>query len=399
MELKNKIFSLVKNDYHSWVEIRRHLHQYPELSMQEAQTNRFITELLTKWKIPFQTGIAKYGIVATLEGKAGAGKTLALRSDMDALPLQELNELDFISKNPGVMHACGHDIHMASLLGTIRILQQLREEFPGTVRCIFQPSEEKYPGGASLMIREGVLENPRPSAIIGQHTLPTLEAGKVGMRKGKYMASTDEIYLTVKGTGGHAATPELLVDPILISSHIIVALQQIVSRNATTTIPSVLSFGFVEAAGQTNIIPDKVTIKGTFRTYDENWRKTAHEKIIRMAQSIAEGMGGSCEVFIDAGYPYLVNEERLTERIFTWAKEYLGEENVVELDMRMTAEDFSYYSQIIPGCFYRLGVRNEALGITSNLHSQTFNSDEKSLETGAGLMAWLTIQELRMNES
>ncbi|MHC1708382.1 MAG: M20 family metallopeptidase [Bacteroidales bacterium] len=395
MDLKDKIRELVKTHTHTVVGIRRHLHRYPELSLQEVQTNRYITGLLEDQGIPFHSGMAMNGIVATIEGQAGAGKTIALRADMDALPIQELNTVEYKSIHPGIMHACGHDVHMASLLGTMLILNELKNEFPGNVRCIFQPSEEKYPGGASIMIREGVLENPRPACIFGQHTLPTLEAGKVGMRKGKYMASTDEIHLLVKGKGGHAATPELLVDPVLIASHIIVALQQIVSRNALTTIPSVLSFGFVEAAGQTNIIPDEVKVKGTFRTYDETWRKTAHQNITKMAQSIARGMGGDCEVFIDSGYPYLINDEALTERALQASREYLGADNVVELDVRMTAEDFAYYAQIVPGCFYRLGVRNEEKGITSNLHSATFDVDEKSLETGMGLMAWLAIQELQ----
>lgn len=395
MELKEKIRERVKHHYNAIVEIRRHFHRYPELSLKEVQTNKYIAELLKTWGIPFRSGIAGNGIVATLEGQAGPGKTIALRSDMDALPLQELNAVDYMSQNPGVMHACGHDVHMASLLGTMLILNELKSYFSGNVRCIFQPSEEKYPGGAIVMIKEGVLENPKPACIIGQHTLPTLEAGTVGMRKGKYMASTDELYITVYGKGGHAATPELLIDPVLISSHIIVALQQIVSRNAKTSIPSVLSFGYVEAAGQTNIIPDKVTIKGTFRTFDEQWRKTAHDNIKRIATSIASGMGGNCEVFIDPGYPYLVNDEALTDRLFVAAQEFLGKENVLEIDLRTTAEDFAYYAQVIPGCLYRLGVRNEEAGITSNLHSATFNVDEKSLETGVGLMTWLALQELK----
>jgi amidohydrolase len=332
--------------------------------------------------------------VALIEGKNPASRTLALRADMDALPIDEANSCEYKSVNKGVMHACGHDIHMASLLGAARILHEMKDHFRGTVKLIFQPSEESFPGGASVMITEGVLNNPDVYAILGQHTLPTLDAGKVGMKGGKYMASTDEIYLTVKGRGGHAATPELNIDPILIAAHILTALQQVVSRYAKSSIPTVLSFGRIEGKGRTNIIPDEVKIDGTLRTFDESWRAEAHGHITRIAQSIARGMGGDCEVFIDRGYPFLVNDEALTSRSFLRAQEYLGVENVVALDMRMTAEDFAYFAQEVPGCFYRLGVRNESMGITSNLHTPTFDADEQCLLTGMGLMAWLAICEL-----
>ncbi len=394
METGKLISGLAAQYLEEIIRIRRHLHRYPELSMQEHQTAAFITDLLSDWGIPFRSGIAGTGIVAVIQGEPGPGKTIALRADMDALPVTEENDTEYRSLNPGVMHACGHDAHMASLLGCIKILDRIKTGFRGEVRCIFQPSEEKFPGGASLMIKEGVMNNPVPSAIFGQHTLPSLEAGKIGMKAGKYMASTDEIHLTVKGIGGHAATPELLVDPVIIASHILVALQQIVSRHAKSDIPSVLSFGYLEAAGQTNIIPSEVKIRGTFRTFNEQWREKAHDRITRMAQSIATGMGGSCEVRIDKGYPFLVNDEELTGRAIRFAREYLGEDNVVMLDMRMTAEDFAYYAQLAPACFYRLGTGNMSVGITSNLHTPTFDIDEKALETGMGLMAWLAYCEL-----
>jgi amidohydrolase len=317
---------------------------------------------------------------------------------MDALPIQEKNEIDYRSQNEGKMHACGHDVHTASLLGAARILQELRDRFEGTVKLIFQPSEEKYPGGAKVMIAEGVLERPSPSVIFGQHVFPELEAGKVGMKSGKYMASTDEIHMTIKGKGGHGAIPQKNIDPVLIASHLVVALQQVVSRNASPAMPTVLSFGRFIAEGQTNIIPDEVKLSGIMRTFDETWRAEMKNRITTLAKGMAESMGGSCEVFIDPGYPFLVNDPVTTEKARNHAIEYLGSDQVVELELRTTAEDFAYFSQQVPGCFYRLGTRNEKAGITSNLHTATFNVDEESLLTGMGLMAWLTVRALNSNE-
>lgn len=376
------------------VEIRRHLHRHPELSMQEKETSAYIRSKLDEYRIPYTSGIAVHGIVALIKGRNPEKNTIALRADMDALPILEKNETDYCSVNPGVMHACGHDVHMTCLLGAARILNQYRDRFEGTVKLIFQPSEERFPGGASMMINEGVLENPAPHKMFGQHVLPTLDAGKIGMKAGKYMASTDEIYLTVNGRGGHGATPEINVDPVLIAAHIIVALQQIVSRNAPPQLPAVLSFGRVIADGRTNIIPNEVKIDGTLRTFDEKWRAEAHVKIEKMATAIAEGMGGSCHVFIDKGYPFLVNDENVTAEARLYAEEYLGPENVVDLDLRMTAEDFAYYSQKVPSCFYRLGIRNAEKGITHNLHTDRFDADETGLSAGAGLMAWIAVRSL-----
>ena len=374
------------------IAMRRHLHKHPELSMQELETSAFIRKKLSEYNIPFTSGIAVHGIVGLIKGKNPESQTIALRADMDALPIIEKNQVEYCSQNPGVMHACGHDVHMTSLLGAAIILNEIKDHFEGTIKLIFQPSEERFPGGASMMIKEGVLENPAPQKMFGQHVLPTLEAGKVGMKPGKYMASTDEVYLTVKGKGGHGATPELNVDPVLIAAHILVALQQIVSRNAPPQLPAVLSFGRFIAEGRTNIIPNEVKLDGTLRTFDEKWRAEAHEKITLMATSIAEGMGGKCEVFIDKGYPFLVNDDVVTAEARQFAVEYLGEDNVVDLDLRMTAEDFAYFSQKVPSCFYRLGIRNENRGIIHNLHTDQFDVDETSLETGAGLMAWMAVR-------
>jgi len=377
------------------IAVRRHLHANPELSEKEFNTADFICATLESYSIKYTRNIGGNGIVALIEGQQPQTTTLALRADMDALPIHELNDCDYKSLNPGVMHACGHDIHMASLLGAAKILNTLRSEFEGTIRLIFQPSEEKFPGGALAMINDGVLKNPEPARIYGQHVLPTLQAGKVGFKSGRYMASTDEVYLTVKGRGGHAATPELNIDPVLIASHIIVALQQVVSRSASPGIPTVLSFGRVIANGRTNIIPSEVTVDGTFRTFDEVWRAQAHEKITSVAKGMAESMGGVCEVFIDKGYPYLVNDDSATSEARALAQQYLGAENVVDLDQRMTAEDFAYYSHIIPACFYRLGVKNPSWESIRNLHTPEFDADESSLETGMGLMAWLAVNQLK----
>ncbi|HBZ65659.1 MAG TPA: amidohydrolase [Bacteroidales bacterium] len=393
--LKDQIQKLALDGHAEFVGWRRYLHQYPELSTEEHQTAAFVAKRLTESGIPFTPGVAGTGIVAHITGRKTSNRLIALRADMDALPITEENDVPYKSLNPGVMHACGHDVHTSSLLGAARILQTLRDDFGGTIRLIFQPSEEKYPGGAIMMIGEGVLRNPTPEAIFGQHVLPELDAGMIGLRPGKYMASTDEIYLTVKGKGGHGATPDKNIDPVLIASHIVVALQQIVSRHAAPTMPTVISFGKVVANGRTNIIPAEVRLEGTIRTFSETWRAEAHQLIRRIAQGTARAMGGDCDVFIDPGYPFLVNNPELTARTRQWAIDFLGAGKVADLDLRMTAEDFAYYSQQIPGCFYRLGIRNEARGITHSLHSSLFDADESSLITGPGLMAWVAINSLQ----
>jgi amidohydrolase len=377
------------------VSFRRHLHAHPELSYQEYNTAKFIAKQLLSFGIQVHEGIAGTGVVAIIEGKNPTKKIIALRADIDALPIQEINSKEYKSTNKGVMHACGHDVHTASLLGTAKILNEIKNQFEGSVKLIFQPGEEKNPGGASIMIKEGVLENPAPSAILGQHVFPLLPVGKIGFREGKYMASSDEIYLRVVGKGGHGATPELTIDPVVIASHIIIALQQIISRNASPKHPTVLTFGKITADGATNIIPDEVNIAGTFRALDERWREEGLRKIKKMAESIAEGMGGECEVDIHHGYPCLENDPMLTRSIKQAAEEYVGEENVVDIDLTLGSEDFAYYSQVIPASFYRLGTRNESKGITSYVHTPTFDIDEDALTLAPGLMAWMAIAQLR----
>lgn len=391
--LLEKIKSLAVSYSAEVIELRRHLHANPELSYQEFNTVKFVEAQLRSMGLNPKS-LATTGLVVEIEGKNPGKKTIALRADMDALPIEEANDVSYKSKNPGVMHACGHDVHTSSLLGTAKILNDVKGEFEGTVRFLFQPGEEKNPGGASYMIRDGALKDPQPSGIIGQHVFAMLPVGKIGFREGMYMASADEIYLKVIGKGGHGAAPELAVDPIVIASHIIIALQQVISRNANPRQPTVLTFGNIIGKGATNIIPNEVNIAGTFRAMNEEWRESALTKIKKMAESIAEGMGGKCEVDISRGYPYLENNPELTRRIKSAAIDYVGHDNVVDIDITLGAEDFSYYSQIIPASFYRIGTSNKERGITSNVHTPTFDIDEDALKISTGLMAWMAVKEL-----
>ncbi len=396
--MKNSIQNLSEAYFTEVVAIRRHLHQHPELSFQEVETGRFIAQKLAAYGIPYEHGMAGNGVVALIKGQNPDRSVVALRADIDALPIEEANDVPYKSQNPGVMHACGHDVHTASLLGAARILHTLKDQISGTLKLIFQPAEELYPGGASIMIEEGVLENPKPVSIFGQHVHPPLEVGKIGLRPGIYMASADEIYMTVRGRGGHGALPHNCIDPVVITAQIITALQQIVSRYSDPTVPSVLTFGKINSnGGATNIIPNEVKLEGTFRTMDEHWRFEAHHKMQAIAQSIASSMGGRCELDIKVAYPTLYNDPALTARARSWAEAYLGTENVVELPIRMTAEDFAYYSQRMPACFYRLGTGNIAKGITSPIHTNTFDIDEAALKLGMGLMAWLGVQEVTVS--
>jgi amidohydrolase len=391
--IKEKIQQLSKDIFNDVVANRRHLHSHPELSFHEVETSVFVANKLEELGLEYHK-MADTGLVALIKGDKPSEQVVALRADMDALPITEANDVPYKSQNPGVMHACGHDVHTSSLLGVAKILTDLKSEFGGTIKLIFQPAEEKLPGGASLMIKEGVLENPKPAAVIGQHVMPLIDAGKVGFRAGKYMASTDELYVTVRGKGGHGAQPQQNVDPFIITAHILTALQTIISRSADPKSPSVLSFGKVIANGATNVIPNEVYLEGTFRTMDEKWRSEAHIKIKKMAEGIAESMGGSCEFNIMRGYPFLINEEKLTASTRGHAEDYLGKENVLDLDIWMAAEDFAYYSQVADSCFYRLGTRNESRGITSSVHTPTFDIEESALEQSVGLMAYLAVKQL-----
>jgi amidohydrolase len=386
--LKDKIQQLAKQYAPDFISIRHHLHAHPELSYQEFQTSAFVQQKLSSAGIPFHV-MAETGVVGTIEGRNPGKRVIALRADMDALPIREENNVPYKSRNDGVMHACGHDVHTTILLGASTILQELRGEWEGTVKLIFQPGEEKNPGGASLMIKEGVLKDPMPQAIFGLHVHPGLEVGKLSFRGGMVMASADEIYITIRGKGGHAAAPHQTVDTILVASHLVVALQQIISRNRNPLSPSVLSITSVRGGHTTNVIPSEVKLMGTFRAMDEEWRFRAHDLIRRLATDLVHGMGAEIDLHIDVGYPMVYNNEALDAVARAEASSYMGPGNVLETEVRLGAEDFGYYTRQIPGCFYRLGVMNAAKGIMSGVHTPTFNIDESAIEIGVGMMAWL----------
>ena len=388
--LKEKIKSLAKKYSDEFIQIRRHLHQYPELSYKEFETSKFIQQKLKDIGIDFKV-LATTGIVAIIKGKNTEKKIIALRADMDALPIKEINEVEYRSKNEGVMHACGHDVHTTCLLGAAKILNDTKEDWEGTIKLIFQPGEEKNPGGASLMIKEGVLENPKPKSILALHVHPSLEVGKLSFRGGMVMASADEIYITIKGKGGHAAAPHLTSDTILAASQLVVNLQQVVSRFNNPFNPSVLSITSFQGGNATNVIPSEVKLMGTFRAMNEEWRFKAHELIKNICQKTGEISGAEIDVKIDVGYPFVINNMELTDMAKRKAIEFAGEENVEETELRMGAEDFAFYSHLIPACFFRLGVGNVKDNITSGVHTPTFNIDESAIENGMGIMAWLAV--------
>jgi amidohydrolase len=386
--LKDSVKSLAKQYADEFINVRHHLHAHPELSYQEFETSKFVQQKLSTLGIPFDV-IGQTGVIGLLQGKNPNKKVIALRADMDALPIREENNVPYKSRNEGVMHACGHDVHTSCLLGAAKILSELKDQWEGTIKLIFQPGEERNPGGASILIKEGALENPKPEAIFGLHVHPHLEVGNLSFREGKVMASADEIYITIKGPGGHAAAPHLTVDTILVASHLVVALQQIVSRNKSPFNPSVLSICSFQGGHTTNVIPSEVKLMGTFRAMDEDWRKKAHVLIRKQCTELADSMGASIDVHIDIGYPSVYNNESLHEKAITLAADFAGNSHIQTTELRMGAEDFGYYSQVIPGCFFRLGVGNVKKGISSGVHTPTFNIDESAIEVGMGIMAWL----------
>lgn len=394
MSLNSKVQEIAEEIWPQVRDFRQHMHMHPELSFKEEKTMKFISQQLTDAGIEHRTGVAGTGIVADILGK-GEGRVIALRGDIDALPIQEENDVPYKSQNEGRMHACGHDVHSASLFGAALILHRLKEDFSGTVRCIFQPGEEKIPGGASMMIAEGVLDDIPVELIIGQHVFPDLPAGHVGFKPGMYMASADEVYITINGRGGHGAMPHLNIDPVVVMAEVVSNLQQLVSRHAPATIPSVLSFGKVIANGATNVIPEKVTMEGTFRTMDETWRARAHGLIIQITRHIAEAHGATADIEVMKGYPFLKNDEALTINCKEAAQGYLGEDLVHDLPIRMTAEDFAYYSQKVPACFYRLGTSSpDGKRFKDSVHTPRFDIDENALKVGSGLMAHLALKNL-----
>ena len=393
-EIKSEIKKLAKQFQGEIISIRRHIHSHPELSNEEKNTAKFISAKLTEWNIQHEKNISGNGICALLKGELSGEKVIAIRGELDALPITEKNSVDYKSQNEGVMHACGHDVHSASLLGTLKILQQLKSQWGGTVKAIFQPAEEKLPGGASVMIANGILENPKVDAALALHVFPTLEAGKIGFREGQYMASADEIYITVTGKGGHAAMPGEYNNPIFIAAKLLTAIEKLSDEIKLQPVPTVIAFGKIMGAGATNVIPDEVKIEGTFRTMDEKWRAEIHARLKNIAQKISEETSSAIAMKIEIGYPCLYNNPALTQQTRSAAEDFLGKENVVDIPLRMTSDDFAFYSQHIPSCYFRLGVRNESRGIISPVHTSTFDIDESAIETATGTMAWIALQIL-----
>ena len=386
--LQQQIKDLAKQYADEFIEVRHHLHTHPELSYKEFETSAYIQKRLTALDIPFEIK-ATTGVIGLLKGKNPGKRVVALRADMDALPITEENDVPYKSINPGIMHACGHDVHTTCLLGAAKILSNLKDEWEGTVKLIFQPGEERNPGGASILIKEGVLQNPAPQNIFALHVHPGLPVGKLSFRGGMVMASADEIYITIRSKGGHAAAPQNTADTILIASHLIVSLQQIVSRNNDPFNPSVLSITSFQGGYTTNVIPSEVKLMGTFRAMNEEWRFKAHELITKMANELVQGMGAEIDIKIDVGYPFVLNNHSLTAAARKKGEAYLGADNVEETELRMGAEDFAYYSHQVPGCFFRLGAGNKAKGISIGVHTPTFNIDESAIEIGMGMMALL----------
>lgn len=395
MDLSNTIKKIASEIFDDIVAKRRHLHKYPELSFKEYETSLYIKKSLDELKIPWRS-IVETGVIATIAGKnsSKSQKVVALRADMDALPIEEKTNFNFKSVNKGVMHACGHDMHVSSLLGVAKILKRLEETFSGSVLLIFQPGEENLPGGASKIIEEGILSDSGVNIVIGQHIVPNIESGKISFHKGNFMASMDEVRIKVIGKGGHGAEPQNVKDPVVAASNIIVTLQQIISRFSNPGTPSILSFGNIEAKGTTNIIPDSVYMEGTFRTMDESWRKIAHEKIKNIATSVAKGLDCDCSVEVKEGYPSLYNDISLTEKLQGFSAEILGEENTIKSEIWMASEDFAYYSQSFSSCFYLLGGSYKDKTEENFLHTSTLDLNEEALMTGMSVMSYITLKYL-----
>lgn len=385
--MKEKILELSDLFFDEIVSIRRYMHMHPELSFQEFETSNYIKSILKSWDINFLDGYANTGILVNLEGKEPSSRVIALRADFDALPILEENDVEYKSKNEGIMHACGHDAHTASMLGALKILHTTKDHWRGTIKFIFQPAEERLPGGAKQMIEEGVLENPNVQHVIAQHVLPELEVGKVGFRCGTYMASTDELYVTISGKGGHAAIPSSYNNPIIASSELVLDLNQFFNDK----VDAIFAIGYIDGTGSTNIIPNEVNLMGTFRALDESFRLESHNHMNRIVDQVAKKYNIKIDLNIKKGYPALNNDIQFTLNQINKAKEFLGEKNVIDLPIRMTAEDFSYFANAVPSCFYRLGTGNKDKGLIHGLHTSKFNIDEDSLKIGMGLMAFLAI--------
>ena len=394
----NRIKHIVLESYEELISCREHLHENPELSFKEYNTAKFVASKLTDMGISYTDGVAGTGIVALIKGNNPIKKCIALRTDLDALPIQEENNISCKSKVSGVMHACGHDVHTTCLLGAAKVLNSLKSEFEGTIKLIFQPGEEVLPGGASMMISEGVLANPKVDEIYALHVLPSMEVGKVGFKSGKYMAACDELYLSVVGKGGHAALPNQYNNPIMIMAELLQKLDSYIKSLALVDSPYVFAFGDLHAHGATNVIPEQSNAKGTFRSMNETWREDVHLKLRSFVDDFLKLNNASGELKIIKGYPFLQNDQELTDNAFIITQKLLGIDMVERMSIRMTAEDFSYYSQQVPACFFRLGVRNEAKGIVHGVHHPKFNIDNEALKVGVSSLTAIALQALDTNK-
>jgi len=393
--VKLKINQIISNSFEEFVAWRKHIHANPELSFKEFKTAEFVASQLREMGIPFSEGIAGTGIVAIIKGVNPSKKCVALRADLDALPIQEENDVSYKSTVANVMHACGHDVHTTCLLGAAKVLNCLRTDFEGTVKLIFQPGEEVLPGGASQMITEGVLDKPRVDEIYALHVFPEMDTGKVGFKEGNYMAACDELYLTVIGKGGHAALPHQYNNPIMIVSELLPKLDSFLKSIALKESPYIFAFGDLQAKGATNIIPEEARAMGTLRTMNEAWREEVHHKLRAFVNDFLKSRNAKGELKILKGYPFLKNSEKLTKRAYAASADLLGTHRVEEMKIRMTAEDFSFYSQVIPACFYRLGVRNESLGLVHGVHHPKFNIDHEAIKIGVSTLSFIAVNALK----
>ncbi len=374
---------------------RRDLHQHPELAFQEVRTAGIVADRLRALGVEdVRTGIAQTGVTGLIRGAQGDGKTVLLRADMDALPILEENEVDYVSQNPGVMHACGHDAHTAMLLGVTRLLLDRRDDFAGTVKVLFQPAEESPPGGAKPMIEAGVLEDPPVDAVFGIHVAQEHPVGEIRLRPGPAMAAADRFTIRIRGKGGHGARPQSTIDPIVIGAHIVTALQTLVSRSVDPTEEAVVTVGVFKAGEAFNVIPDTAELGGTVRTFTPENRDLLEERIGTLARGIAQAMGAEIDYAYTRGYPATVNDSEMTELVREEAAKVVGADHVVESPLIMGAEDFSYFLEARPGAFWFVGSKNPERGLVWGHHHPKFDLDEAAMAIGMESMASVALRYL-----
>jgi amidohydrolase len=366
------------------IRLRRNFHQHPELGFEEKWTADFIAKYLGGLGIEVQTGVGRTGVVGLLSGK-GPGKTLLLRADMDALPIQEENEVPYKSRNDGVMHACGHDGHMAILMTVARVMSHRREEFLGQIKFIFQPGEEGF-AGARFMIEEGVLKDPKVDAAFALHLINQMPSGVIGVRNGAFMASMDSFTIKILGKGGHAGLPEGGVDAVLMSGQVVSALQSLISKEVSPLTPLVVHVGTIHGGSAFNIVAEQVELKGTVRTLDETLQKSIPERMGRILKGVTEALRGTHELDYQFVYPPVINEESMTELVQGIAIQVVGEEKVIEIPPMMGSDDFAFCLKEVPGCYFFVGAGNSEKEIDPPHHNAQFDFDEDAMVVGAEVM-------------